>query len=942
MKRFGFFMSLLVASSFFLAGCGGSSTPVDTDTPQSIAIDKIGAYADDQTQPVPTVEDYTDAGVVGVTADNLDEMNALVASLTAEDVDTEEKIQAILDDSGLIIIDPDEPVDTTAPVITMLGTTPVTVTQGETYTDAGATASDDVDGDITAKIVTVNSVDNNTVGTYTVTYNVSDAAGNGAATVTREVNVISDVVAGAADATNSNTTVVADPLILPVNTDTNITVTLADSNGVLLTTGGDTVTLTASKANSTGTITGPTDNGNGTYTFLATQSVVKSDIRYIATVNGVEVTVQSAPVAFIVATIGEANATTSVVEATTPVVANGTSATTITVTLKDSNGVSLISGGAAVTMAGTGSSVISSVVDNANGTYTFTATNTVVETVTYTASLNGEVITDTATVVFTDATAPDITNPLTTVVAVPAVDVVADGATNTTITVTLVDGNGDATTGGDAVTLISSSTTSVPSAAADNSNGTYTFTANNTVAETVTYTAELNGVNSINTASVVFVAGEPDLSESNVTGTPSEVLNDGIATATLTVTLADSNGNTITTADAYTVTMASDSATAAISAVTANADGTYTFTATNTVIETVTFTASVDGAAITTTAEVLFTDDPVGIDPASYVGDTIVFAGIEGEFSFYPNNKFVKVSTAKVFEFIGTWTNTQLFDADDVEIIVTTVENTISPIYNYPVVADKENTDPNVANVQGDGIREKNVNGISHVYFRDPDLSGFVAFSAFGFDVPSWSPTGGGGHWNTTVDGKVYAYWGTDITNEIATYAFDREPGIGITGNILTVTKGGDLMNVIVVDEYWQLKPPSIEPEDKLIPVAVPATMVQETFYDKLMLITDKVDGPSACYYDIPLAVDVNGFVICAGINITGTTPWGSKGDNWYINTDDDLEIKLHYEGPENTSTTEIYRFDEALPSQGTLISKYNREGVFDTTSSISRFSDYK
>ena len=64
---------------------------------------------------------------------------------------------------------------------------------GSTYTDAGATAVDNIDGDITANIVTVNSVDVNTVGTYTVTYNVSDAAGNAATQVTRTVNITPDV-----------------------------------------------------------------------------------------------------------------------------------------------------------------------------------------------------------------------------------------------------------------------------------------------------------------------------------------------------------------------------------------------------------------------------------------------------------------------------------------------------------------------------------------------------------------------------------------------------------------------------------------------------------------------------------------------------------------------------------------------------------------------------
>jgi len=80
------------------------------------------------------------------------------------------------------------PVDTTAPVITLNGGN-VTLTVGDTYSDAGATANDNVDGDITANIQTSGSVDTTTAGTYTITYAVSDAAGNAANTVSRTVTV---------------------------------------------------------------------------------------------------------------------------------------------------------------------------------------------------------------------------------------------------------------------------------------------------------------------------------------------------------------------------------------------------------------------------------------------------------------------------------------------------------------------------------------------------------------------------------------------------------------------------------------------------------------------------------------------------------------------------------------------------------------------------------
>ena len=68
--------------------------------------------------------------------------------------------------------------DTTPPVISITGSASITITEGDTYTDAGATATDDVSGDLTSSIVTTNPVDTSTPGTYTVTYTVTDAAGN--------------------------------------------------------------------------------------------------------------------------------------------------------------------------------------------------------------------------------------------------------------------------------------------------------------------------------------------------------------------------------------------------------------------------------------------------------------------------------------------------------------------------------------------------------------------------------------------------------------------------------------------------------------------------------------------------------------------------------------------------------------------------------------------
>ena len=95
----------------------------------------------------------------------------------------------ILNATGDACIDPAIQ-DTTPPVITLVGASTITLNVGDSYSDAGATALDDVDGDITAKIVTVNLVDTSKVADYTITYNVSDAAGNPAVQVSRLVHVI--------------------------------------------------------------------------------------------------------------------------------------------------------------------------------------------------------------------------------------------------------------------------------------------------------------------------------------------------------------------------------------------------------------------------------------------------------------------------------------------------------------------------------------------------------------------------------------------------------------------------------------------------------------------------------------------------------------------------------------------------------------------------------
>ena len=89
--------------------------------------------------------------------------------------------------------------DTTSPVVTPNGTSPMTVTLNGTFTDPGATGNDDEDGAITSVSSDASSTNPNVnlTGTYTVTYSATDAAGNtGSATLTVIVKNSADYLAG--------------------------------------------------------------------------------------------------------------------------------------------------------------------------------------------------------------------------------------------------------------------------------------------------------------------------------------------------------------------------------------------------------------------------------------------------------------------------------------------------------------------------------------------------------------------------------------------------------------------------------------------------------------------------------------------------------------------------------------------------------------------------
>ncbi len=181
------------ATLLLLGGCGGSSNK-DVTIP---VISLEGAVS----VSLEAGTGYTDAGAIAT--DNIDgSITSSIVTVNPVDIDTVGTYTVtynVSDAAGNAATAVTRTVvvsDTTAPVINLLGAVSVSLEAGTGYTDAGAIATDNIDGSITSSIVTVNPVDIDTVGTYTVTYNVSDAAGNAATAVTRTVVIVEPVLTG--------------------------------------------------------------------------------------------------------------------------------------------------------------------------------------------------------------------------------------------------------------------------------------------------------------------------------------------------------------------------------------------------------------------------------------------------------------------------------------------------------------------------------------------------------------------------------------------------------------------------------------------------------------------------------------------------------------------------------------------------------------------------
>ncbi|MEX0742443.1 MAG: invasin domain 3-containing protein, partial [Phycisphaeraceae bacterium] len=256
-----------------------------------------------------------------------------------------------------------------------------------------------------------------------------------------------DITVNAGVATLANSIVTADPASIMADGTSTSTITIQlkdafDNNTALV---GGPVTLATDEGELLAALT---NNGGGEYTQQLESATAVATATLTASLNGDAVT-DTAAVDFVAGIATLAN--TIVTAGPTSITADGTSTSTITIQLKDAfdNDTELVDG--PVTLATDTGVLLATLVDNGGGTYTQQLeSGTSVETATLTASLDGDAVTDTATVDFVAGVA---TLANTTVTADPT-SITADGASTSTITIQLKDAFGnDTTLAGGPVTL---------------------------------------------------------------------------------------------------------------------------------------------------------------------------------------------------------------------------------------------------------------------------------------------------------------------------------------------------------------------------------------------------------------------------------------------------------------------------------------------------------
>jgi adhesin/invasin len=330
--------------------------------------------------------------------------------------------------------------------------------------------------------------------------------------------------AGAA-AVATSTITGSGPVIANGVATSTVTVTLLDafSNPVA----GTTPTFSTSGTNNTQTACGITNaSGAATCTLTSTTAETKT-LSITAPISKTGGTV--------VFTAGAAVALNSNITGTSPVVADNTATSTVTVTLRDANNNPVSGQTPTFTTSGTGNTQTACGVTNASGVSTCTVRSTVAEI--KTLAIATPVVKTDGTITFTAGAAAVANSTIT-----GSGPVTADGVATSSVTVTLKDANNNSIVGTTPVFSASGTGNTASACSSTDASGIATCTLASTVAEvkTLSITSPISKAD----GTVTFTAGAAVAGNSTIVGSGPLIANN-VATSTVTITLRDASNNAV-------------------------------------------------------------------------------------------------------------------------------------------------------------------------------------------------------------------------------------------------------------------------------------------------------------------------------------------------------------------------------------------------------------
>src|SRR5471030_1249407 len=414
------------------------------------------------------------------------------------------------------------------------------------------------------------STDANGVATVTLKHNVAEAV-QVTAKAGSSANVNAPVVNFTADSGNlspANSALAATPTTIVANgvEASAITLSLKDVNNNAVS--GQAVTFTSSLGGSN--VGSVQDNGDGTYTAQLT-GVTAGTAAITANIGGSTFAVAAVNVTLTADSGNLSAANSTITAAPATIVANGTNASTVTLSLKDVNN-NAVSGQAVTFSSSLGGSSVGTVKDNGDGTYSAPLTGTTAGTATITTTVNGTAFGVTSATVTLTADSGNLSSTHSAMAASPT-SIVADGTTASTITLTLKDANNNAVSG-QTVTFTSSLTNSSIGIVTDNGDGTYSAPLTGTTTGTATITTQVGGNNfGVTGATVTLTAGAVDASKSTLAVNKASINADDTVGSTITFTAKDAHGNLVS---GLTATFTTGLANSQITNVVDQNNGTYT------------------------------------------------------------------------------------------------------------------------------------------------------------------------------------------------------------------------------------------------------------------------------------------------------------------------------------------------------------------------------